>query len=51
MFARTDQPNAPWELVEADSKRYARVKVVERVIERIEDGMRKSGMEPPKPLE
>src|SRR6188472_3159346 len=50
MFARTDQPNAPWELVEADSKRYARVKVVERVIERIEDGMRKSGMEPPKPL-
>jgi len=51
MFARTDQPNAPWELVEADSKRYARVKVVERVIVRIEDGMRKSGIEPPKPLE
>ena len=51
MFARTDQPNAPWELVEADSKRYARVKVVETVIERIEDGMRQWGMEPPKPLE
>jgi AMP-polyphosphate phosphotransferase len=50
MFARTDGPTAPWELVEADSKRYARVKVVERVIERIEDGMRKWGMEPPKPL-
>jgi polyphosphate kinase 2 (PPK2 family) len=51
MFARTDQPNAPWELVEADSKRYARVKVVDTVNERIEEGMREWGMEPPKPLE
>jgi polyphosphate kinase 2 (PPK2 family) len=50
MLARTDQPRAPWELVEADSKHYARVRVVERVIERIEDGMREWGMEPPKPL-
>ncbi len=31
---------APWQLVEAESKKYARVKVVETVIERIEDGMR-----------
>jgi polyphosphate kinase 2 (PPK2 family) len=51
MLARTDQPNAPWELVEADSKRYARVKVVERVIDRIEEGMREWGMETPKPLD
>jgi polyphosphate kinase 2 (PPK2 family) len=51
MVARTDQPNAPWVLVEADSKRYARVKVVETVNERIEEGMREWGMEPPKPLE
>ena len=50
MLARTDQPYAPWHVVEADSKRYARVKVVETVIARIEDGMRQSGMEPPKPL-
>ncbi len=50
MIGRTDQPHAPWHLVEADSKRYARVKVVETVIERIEDGMRQWGMEPPKPL-
>ena len=50
MLARTDQPYAPWQLVEADSKRYARVKVVETVIDRIEDGMRQWGMEPPKPL-
>jgi len=50
MLVRTDQPEAPWHLVEADSKRYARVKVIETVIERIEDGMRAAGMEPPPPL-
>ena len=50
MLARTDQPYAPWILVEADSKRYARVKVVDSVIERIEEGMRRWGMKPPKPL-
>ena len=51
MLARTDQPYAPWHLIEGDSKRYARVKVVETVIERIEAGMRQWGMEPPPPLE
>jgi polyphosphate kinase 2 (PPK2 family) len=51
MFARTDQPHAPWHLIEGDSKRYARVKVVETVIDRIEAGMRQWGMEPPPPLE
>ena len=51
MLARTDQPYAPWDLVPADSKRYARVKVIETVIERIEDGMRKWGFEPPAPRE
>jgi polyphosphate kinase 2 (PPK2 family) len=50
MLARTDQPHSPWHLVEADSKRYARVKVVETVIERIEGGMKQLGMQPPKPL-
>jgi AMP-polyphosphate phosphotransferase len=47
MIARTDQAHARWHLIEADSKRYARVKVLETVIERIEEGMRKWGMEPP----
>jgi AMP-polyphosphate phosphotransferase len=47
MLARTDQPSAPWHLVEADSKRYARVRVLDTVIERIEGGMRDWGMEPP----
>jgi polyphosphate kinase 2 (PPK2 family) len=51
MVARTDQPYAPWHLVEADSKRYARVKVIRTVIERIERGMAQWGMEPPPPLE
>jgi polyphosphate kinase 2 (PPK2 family) len=49
MFARTDQPYAPWDPIAADSKRYARVKVIETVIERIEEGMRKWGFEPPAP--
>ena len=49
MFARTDQPHAPWHVIEAESKRYARVRVVETVIERIERGMRDWGQEPPEP--
>ena len=36
MLERTSPANAPWHLVEADSKRYARVKVLETVCERIE---------------
>jgi polyphosphate kinase 2 (PPK2 family) len=50
MVARTDQPYAPWHLVEANSKRFARVKVIQTVIERIEQGMVQWGMEPPPPL-
>jgi AMP-polyphosphate phosphotransferase len=51
MLARNDQPNAPWSLIAAESKRYARVKVIETVNERIEAGMREWGIEPPAPLE
>jgi AMP-polyphosphate phosphotransferase len=47
MLARNDQPNARWNLIEAESKRYARVRVIETVIERMEEGMRAVGMEPP----
>ncbi len=50
MIEQTDRENAPWTLVEADSKRYARVKVVETVIAACEDGMRRHGIKPPKPL-
>jgi AMP-polyphosphate phosphotransferase len=49
MVARTDQPHAPWHLVPADSKRYARVEVMKTVIAEIEAGMRKWGQEPPPP--
>jgi polyphosphate kinase 2 (PPK2 family) len=52
MVARTDrEPHARWQLIEADSKRYARVKVLETVIFEIERGMRRSGIEPPPPRE
>ena len=40
MLARTDHSHAPWQLVEGDDKRYARVKVVETVIAEVERGMR-----------
>ena len=47
MFERTDHDLAPWHLVEADSKRYARVKVIETVIEEIERAMAARGLEKP----
>jgi AMP-polyphosphate phosphotransferase len=47
MLERTDHEAAPWELIEAESKKYARVKVVETVIARIEAGLRAQGIEPP----
>ena len=48
MLARTHQePHAPWHVIEGESKRYARVRVVETVIEAMEDGMRRHGIEPP----
>ena len=51
MIARTDQPHAPWDLIEGESKRYARVQVVDTVIRRIEDGMRERGFEVPELVE
>ena len=50
MLARTDTPEAPWRLVEGDSKPFARVKVMESTIAAIEDGLRERGHEPPPPL-
>ena len=47
MVARTDHDAARWHLVEADSKRHARVKVVETTIAEVEAGMRARGFEPP----
>jgi polyphosphate kinase 2 (PPK2 family) len=47
MLERTDNKAAPWDPIEAESKRYARVRVMESVIERVERGMRAAGVEPP----
>jgi polyphosphate kinase 2 (PPK2 family) len=51
MLSRTDTLEAPWILVEAESKRFARVKVMESVIEQIERGCSARGFELPQPLE
>ena len=50
MFEETDTEFAPWTLIEGNSKRYARVKVIRSVIAAAEDGMRRHGMKLPKPL-
>src|SRR5690348_1343350 len=39
MLSRTDHPAAPWVLVEAEDKRWARVKVAESVVAAIEAGL------------
>jgi AMP-polyphosphate phosphotransferase len=47
MVERTSTDWARWHLIEAESKRFARVKVVETVNAAIEDGMRRHGIDPP----
>ena len=46
MLELTDHRTAPWHVVPAESKRYARVFVIESVIAAVEDAMRAIGMEP-----
>jgi polyphosphate kinase 2 (PPK2 family) len=46
MLERTDTEHARWHLVPAESKKYARVFVIETVIREIEAGMRARGFEP-----
>ena len=50
MLERTSTPAAPWTVVEADDKRFARVKVVETVNDAAEAGMLTRGIDPPPPL-
>jgi polyphosphate kinase 2 (PPK2 family) len=47
MLERTDHPLARWQVVEAESKRYTRVKVVETVVAEIERGMLARGFDLP----
>ena len=45
MLEKTSTEDAPWYLVEANSKRYARVKVLETVCSEMERAMTENGME------
>ena len=47
LFARTDHELAPWDLIAAEQKRFARVAVLERLNERIVAGMQRWGVEVP----
>ncbi len=51
MFRRTDHAHARWQIVEAESKRYARVKVLETTIAEIERGVAEHGFELPDGIE
>jgi polyphosphate kinase 2 (PPK2 family) len=44
MFEKTDSKHARWHIVPGESKHYARVHVLERVIHSIEKGLEKQGM-------
>jgi polyphosphate kinase 2 (PPK2 family) len=46
MLARTDHPAAPWRVIAAESKPYARATVLELVISAIEDALRAIGRDP-----
>ena len=46
MLRRTDHPNAPWHVIAAENKQYARVAVVEAVNAALEQGLRGAGIEP-----
>jgi polyphosphate kinase 2 (PPK2 family) len=48
MVERTSTEWAPWHLIEGDSKRYARVRVVEAVVAEVEAGMRRAGIDLPR---
>jgi polyphosphate kinase 2 (PPK2 family) len=50
MLKRTDRDYAPWTVVSAESKRNARVAVLEAVIAAVESGMARAGHEPPPSL-
>ena len=41
MLAKTDAPHAPWTVVEANDMRYARVKVFQTIVARIEESIAK----------
>ncbi|MDE3131497.1 MAG: UDP-galactose-lipid carrier transferase [Acidobacteriota bacterium] len=46
MLSETDHRDAPWTLIAGENKAYARVAVIEAVIDALERGMRASGRQP-----
>jgi AMP-polyphosphate phosphotransferase len=47
MFAKTSHKLAPWDVIAAEQKRYARVSVLETLNKRIEQGMKRAGYDIP----
>jgi AMP-polyphosphate phosphotransferase len=47
MFTRTNHALAPWEIIGAEQKRWARIVVLDRVNQRIEEGMQRAGLDVP----
>jgi AMP-polyphosphate phosphotransferase len=47
MFAKTSHKLAPWEVIPAEQKRFGRIAVMETLNRRIEEGMRRFGMDVP----
>ena len=44
MFQRTEHDLAPWDIIAAEQKRYARIAVIDTLNKRIEEGMRRHGL-------
>jgi polyphosphate kinase 2 (PPK2 family) len=47
MLRLTNGPLAPWDVISSENKRYGRVQVIETVIHRMEEGMRRWGVSVP----
>ena len=47
MLAATSSAVAPWDVIAAEHKHYARAIALETIISRMEDGMRRAGLEVP----
>ncbi len=47
MLTYTDHPNAHWDVISAEQKRHGRVAVLQAVIDRMEEGMRRWGIDLP----
>jgi AMP-polyphosphate phosphotransferase len=51
MLTKTHTELAPWEVVPGENKRYARVRVIESVIARVEEGLVRAGIKVPAALD